>query len=173
MKREDKNLIIDKIDEQLNKVSHFYLTDISDFKAEETSELRRKCFDQNIELMVVKNTLLRKAMERHDGKYNDLFGSLEGSTSVMFTEQANAPARLIKELRKKFKKPLLKAAYVQECFYIGDNQLDALVSVKSKNELIGDLIFILQSPVSNVLSALQSGGHTLAGVVKTLSERES
>jgi large subunit ribosomal protein L10 len=173
MKREDKNLIIDKIEEQLNQYNHFYFTDISDFTASQTSELRRKCFEKNIKLMVVKNTLLIKALEKSEGKFDELFGVLKGSTSVMFTEQGNAPAKLIKEFRRKYKKPLLKAAYVQECFYLGDSQLDALVSLKSKNELIGDLVFLLQSPVRNVLSQLQSGGHILAGVVKTLSERES
>jgi large subunit ribosomal protein L10 len=173
MKREDKNKIIDKIEEQINKSSHFYLADISNFKAEESGELYRKCFEQNIKLMVVKNTLFQKALERSEGKYNELFGSLKGNTSVMFTEQPNLPARLIKELRKKFKKPLLKAAYVQDCFYFGDNQLDTLVSIKSKNELIGDIVFILQSPARNVISALQSGSQKIAGVVKTLSERES
>jgi large subunit ribosomal protein L10 len=173
MKREDKNLIIDRIAEQLNKYTHFYFTDISDFTASQTSELRRKCFEKDIELMVVKNTLLRKALERTEGKFDELFDVLKGSTSVMFTEQGNVPAKLIKEFRRKHKKPLLKAAYVQECFYIGDSQLDALVSLKTKNELIADIIFILQSPAKTVLSQLQSGGHILAGVVKTLSERES
>ncbi|MCX6257532.1 MAG: 50S ribosomal protein L10 [Bacteroidia bacterium] len=173
MKREDKNLIIDKIAEQLNKSSHFYLTDISDFTATQTSELRRKCFERDIKLMVVKNTLLREAMERTAGKYDELFQSLKGSTSVMFTEQGNTPAKLIKELRKKQQKPLLKAAWIQECFYIGDSHLDALVTLKSKNELIGEIVFLLQSPAGNVLSGLQSGGHILAGVLKTLSERES
>ena len=173
MRREDKNLLIDKLTEQINKYPHFYLTDISDLNAETTSKLRRKCFEKQIELIVVKNTLFIKALEK-SGKsdFTPLYDSIKGSTSVMFTESGNVPAKLIKEFRKANPKPLLKAAFVEESIYVGENQLEALVSLKSKNELIADVIALLQSPAKNVVSGLQSGRNILAGVVKTLSEKE-
>ncbi|NVO10991.1 MAG: 50S ribosomal protein L10 [Bacteroidales bacterium] len=173
MRREDKNLLIDKLTEQINQYPHFYLTDISELNAEVTSKLRRKCFEKQIELVVVKNTLFIKALER-SGKsdFTQLYDSIKGSTSVMFTETGNVPAKLIKEFRKKNPKPLLKAAFVEESIYVGENQLETLVSLKSKNELVADVIALLQSPAKNVVSSLQSGRNILAGVVKTLSERE-
>jgi large subunit ribosomal protein L10 len=173
MRREDKNLLIDKLTEQINQYPHFYLADISELNAEVTSNLRRKCFEKQIELVVVKNTLFIKALER-SGKsdFTQLYDSIKGSTSVMFTETGNVPAKLIKEFRKKNPKPLLKAAFVEESIYVGENQLDALVSLKSKNELIADVIALLQSPAKNVVSSLQSGRNIIAGVVKTLSEKE-
>ena len=173
MRREDKNLLIDKLTEQIKQYPHFYLADISDLNADATSKLRRKCFEKQIELVVVKNTLFIKALER-SGKsdFTPLYDSIKGSTSVMFTETGNVPAKLIKEFRKANPKPLLKAAFVEESIYIGENQLDALVSLKSKNELIADVIVLLQSPAKNVVSGLQSGRNILAGVVKTLSEKE-
>ena len=173
MTREDKNLLIDKLTEQILQYPHFYLTDISDLNAETTSKLRRKCFEKQIELVVVKNTLMKKALER-SGKsdFSPLFDSLNGSTSVMFTENGNVPAKLIKEFRKTNPKPLLKAAFVEESIYVGENQLEALINIKTKNELIADVIALLQSPAKNVVSALQSGGNILSGVVKTLSEKE-
>jgi large subunit ribosomal protein L10 len=122
---------------------------------------------------VVKNTLLMKAMERSGKNYGELYGSLAGTTAVMFCEVGNVPAKLIKEFRKTGDKPQLKAAFVEECAYLGDNQLDALVAIKSKNELLGDIIGLLQSPAKNVISALQSGGGKIAGIVKTLSERNA
>jgi large subunit ribosomal protein L10 len=134
--------------------------------------LRRKCFEKDIRLVVVKNTLLKKALEKLDGEYGELYGVLKDSTSVMFSETGNAPAKLIKEFRKKLDKPVLKAAFVEESIYIGDDQIEILSSLKSKEELIGDIILLLQSPAKNVLSALQSGGNTLAGIIKTLSEKE-
>jgi large subunit ribosomal protein L10 len=172
MKREDKNTIIDDLKESIGNSKHFYLADISDLDAEATSKLRRACFEKEIQLVVVKNTLLRKALEKFEGKFEELYGLLNNSTSIMFTQAANIPAKLIKEFRKTSEKPILKAAYVEESIYIGDDQLDALSSIKSKEELIGDLIFLLQSPARNVLSALQSGSTKLAGIVKTLSEKE-
>jgi large subunit ribosomal protein L10 len=172
MRKEDKDKIIDDLASHLQKFSHFYLADISDLNAEDTSKLRRKCFDKEIELVVVKNTLLRKALERSEGKYIELFNLLQGGTSVMFTNSANEPAKLIKEFRKTHKKPLLKGAFVEESVYIGDNQIDALIAVKSKEELIGDIIALLQSPLRNVMSSLESGKHIIAGVVKTLSEKK-
>jgi len=173
MTREDKNLLIDKLTEQIKQYPHFYLADISELNAEVTSKLRRKCFEKQIELVVVKNTLFIKALER-SGKsdFTPLYDSIKGSTSVMFTETGNVPAKLIKEFRKANPKPLLKAAFVEESIYIGENQLEALVSLKSKNELIADVIALLQSPAKNVVSGLQSGRNILAGVVKTLSEKE-
>ena len=172
MNKEDKDKIIKSLIEKLDRSSNFYLADISELNAADTTALRRKCFEKEIELEVVKNTLLKKAFENSNGKYDELFGVLENPTSIMFTETANLPAKLIKEFRKKHKKPVLKAAYVQESVYVGEDQLDALINIKSKNEVIGDIIGMLQSPAKNIVSALQSGGGKLAGIVKTLSERE-
>jgi len=173
MRREDKNLLIDKLTEQIKQYPHFYLADISELNAETTSKLRRKCFEKQIELVVVKNTLFIKALEK-SGKsdFTPLYDSIKGATSVMFTETGNVPAKLIKEFRKANPKPLLKAAFVEESIYVGENQLDALISIKNKNELIADVIALLQSPAKNVVSGLQSGRNILAGVVKTLSEKE-
>jgi large subunit ribosomal protein L10 len=171
MKREEKNTIIDTIATQISSKKHFYITDIESLNAEDTSKLRRKCFESKIELVVVKNTLLKKALEKMEGNYEELYSVLTNSTSLMLSETGNAPAKLIKEFRSTKSKPILKAAYVEECVYLGDDQLDALVSLKSRDELIGDIIGMLQSPAKNVISALQSGKNTLAGVVKTLSER--
>ena len=172
MNRDEKNRIIDNLKESIGNAKHFYLTDISDMNAETTSKLRRACFNKQIKLVVVKNTLMKKALEKFDGKYEGLYDSLKNATSIMFTDINNMPAKLIKEFRKDSQKPVLKAAYVEESIYIGDDQLDALSGIKSKEELIGDLVFLLQSPARNVLSALQSGGSKLAGIVKTLSEKE-
>jgi large subunit ribosomal protein L10 len=172
MNKEDKDKIIKSLIEKLDSSSNFYLADISELNAADTTALRRKCFEKEIKLEVVKNTLLKKAFENSNGKYDELFGVLENPTSIMFTETANVPAKLIKEFRKKHKKPVLKAAYVQESVYVGEDQLDALINIKSKNEVIGDIIGMLQSPAKNIVSALQSGGGKIAGIVKTLSERE-
>lgn len=171
MKREEKDTIIESLVQQIQETKHFYLADIAALNAEDTSKLRRKCFENKIELVVVKNTLLKKALEKIGGNYGELYGVLNNSTSLMLSETGNAPARMIKEFRKDHSKPILKAAYVEECVYIGDAQLDALVSLKSKDELVGDIIGLLQSPAKNVISALQSGKSTLAGLVKTLSDR--
>lgn len=170
MKREDKNVIIQELTDKLDKYGHFYITDISDLDAAETSSLRRMCFDKSINLVVVKNTLLRKALEQSEKNYEDLYDVLKDSTSVMFSEAANIPAKLIKEFRKKHERPLLKAAYVEESFYFGDDQVDVLSQLKSREELIGDIVMILQSPAKNVISGLKSGGGKLAGIIKTLSE---
>ena len=171
MTRDEKKKVIDSLAQQISESKHFYLADISTLDAENTSTLRRKCFEKDIKLVVVKNTLLRKALEQCEGNYDELYGVLKDSTSVMFSETGNIPAKLIKEFRKSMDRPILKAAFVEESVYVGDNQLDALSSIKSKEELIGDLIALLQSPAKNVISALQSGGQTLAGIVKTLEER--
>jgi large subunit ribosomal protein L10 len=172
MRKEEKQQIVDSIAQQIRENNHFYLTDISGMDAEGTSLLRRKCFEKDVELVVVKNTLLKRALEQVEGDYSELYDVLKGSTSVMFTETGNVPAKLIKDFRTKNDKPILKGAYVEESVYTGDDQIDALATIKSKEELIGDIISLLQSPVKNVMSALQSGGNTITGVLKTLSEKE-
>lgn len=172
MKREDKLTIIDELAEILGNTPHFYLADSSELDAENTQKLRKACFESDIKLVVAKNSLLKLALEKLDGEYEELFPVLKGSTSVMTCETGNAPAKLIKEFRKKHDKPVLKAAFVEEEFYIGESELDTLVNIKSKNELLGDVIGLLQSPMQQVVSGLQSGGNTLAGLVKTLSEKE-
>lgn len=173
MNIEEKKAIVATIVEKLQNNAHFYVTDSGDLDAATTSKLRRQCFDKNIELLVVKNTLLRKALEQVEGNFEEIYPTLKGFTAVMFTNTANKPAKLIKEIRNTGKnKPLIKSAYVQECIYVGDNQLDNLVAVKSKNELIGEILGALQAPMQNVIGALSSGGQTIAGLVKTLSEKE-
>ncbi|HAF29000.1 MAG TPA: 50S ribosomal protein L10 [Bacteroidales bacterium] len=172
MKREEKDIIVNNLVEQLNDSTHFYLTDTSELNAEATSLLRRKCFESKIKMVVVKNTLLKRALDKTDYKVEELYDVLKGSTAIMFTETGNLPARMIKEFRKKYQKPLIKAAYVEESIYIGDDQLENLVNVKSKDELLGDLIALLQSPMKTVISQLKSGNNILAGVMKTLSEKE-
>jgi large subunit ribosomal protein L10 len=173
MRREEKDVIIENLAQRLNDTRHFYLTDISELNAEETSDLRRKCFEKDISLLVVKNTLLRKAMEKSEGAFDDLYGVLKDSTSIMFCETGNTPAKLIKEMRKTMEKPVLKAAFVEESVYIGDDQLEVLSKIKSKEELLGDLLSLLQSPAKNLVSALGSSGSQLAGALKTLSEKEN
>lgn len=171
MTKEEKEQLIGELVVQLNENPNFYLTDTSTLNVEKTNELRRLAFNKGVKVRVVKNTLLRKAMEKTGRDYSELFETLAGSTSIMFAETGNVPAKLIQEFRKKNEKPVLKAAYVQESVYLGDDQLLALVNLKSKDELIGDIIALLQSPAKNVVSALQSGGNKLAGIVKTLQDR--
>ncbi len=173
MRREEKNAIIDNLAERLKEYSHFYLTDTAQLNAADTSALRRKCFENGIKLVVVKNTLLKRALEQSGVDFEELYPVLKGTTSVMFANSGNSPAKLIKEFRKQHDKPLLKGAYVQESIYVGDNMLDALVSIKSKQELIGDIIALLQSPARNVVSALQSGGNKIHGVLETLSKKSN
>ncbi|TXB65217.1 50S ribosomal protein L10 [Vicingus serpentipes] len=171
MTREEKNQAIEVLTEKVNNANVFYLADIAGLDAESSSKLRRSCFTNNIQIEVVKNTVLRKALERAEGDYDELYDTLKGNTSVIFAEAGNAPAKLIKDFRKKSEKPVLKGAFIDQAIYIGDQNLDLLVAIKSKEELIGDLIALLQSPAKNVVSALQSSGGKLAGIVKTLSER--
>jgi large subunit ribosomal protein L10 len=173
MKREEKDLIIEQLTEKLNNSQHFYLADISELNAEDTSDLRRKCFEKDIKLIVVKNTLLKDALEKSEGEYDELYEVLKNNTSIMFTDTGNVPAKLIKEFRKGHDRPILKAAYVEEAIYIGDENLEALSNLKSKNELIADVIALLQSPAKNVISSLQSGGQTLTGLLKALAEKEN
>jgi large subunit ribosomal protein L10 len=172
MTREEKSKVIENLTAQLSENPIIYLADISTLNANSTSNLRRACYRAGVRLEVVKNTLLAKAMEGSDKDFGDLSKTLVGNTSIMFSETGNAPAKVIKEFRKKSDRPLLKGAYIEESVYVGDDQLDNLVNIKSKEELIGDIIGLLQSPAKNVISALKSGGNTIAGIVKTLSERE-
>lgn len=171
MRKEDKSQLIETLTEDLKAAKYLYITDISDMNVENTSKLRRLCFKREVKLVVVKNTLLHKAMEKSGKDFGNLYDVLKGHTSIMIAEQGNIPALLIKEFRKTSAKPLLKGAYVEEMTFIGDNQLDALMAIKTKNELIADVIALLNSPAKNVISALQSGGQKLSGVLKTLSER--
>lgn len=172
MTKEQKTEYIDELAVKLADSGVLYLTDTSGLNVETVNTLRRRCFSNKIELKVVKNTLLRKAMEKVEDKdYTELFGQLKGATSLMFSEVGNAPAKLIKDFRKKNDKPLLKGAYIQESIYTGDDQLDFLVALKSKDELIADVIALLQSPAKNVISGLSSGGGKLAGIIKTLQEK--
>jgi len=171
MTREEKSQVIQELTVKLADTSTIYLADISGLDATTTSNLRRACFKAGVQLSVVKNTLLSKAMEASDKDFGDLPSVLKGNTSMLVAEAANAPAKLIKEFRKKSDKPFLKGAYAEESVYIGDDQLDALVNIKSREELIGDIISLLQSPAKNVISALQSGSTKLSGILTTLSEK--
>ena len=171
MKKEEKVQEIQNLTEELSSVKNLYLTDIAGLDAVQTTALRRACFKANIKLSVVKNTLLAKAMEASDKDFGNLHETLKGNTSLMFSELGNTPAKLIKDFRKKSEKPILKGAYIEEAIYIGDDQIDALESIKSKEELIGEVITTLQSPAKNIISALQSGGSNISGILKTLSER--
>ncbi len=172
MKKEEKYQVIESLTEKLKNSDFFYLTDTSALNVETINRLRRLCFKRDVSLQVVKNTLLRKAMEKSEKNFEPLYDVLKGATSIMFAEAGNVPGRLIKEFRKTSPKPIVKGAYIQEAFFFGDSQLEALSNIKSKDELLGDLIGLLQSPAKNVISALQSGGGILAGVLKTLSEKE-
>jgi large subunit ribosomal protein L10 len=172
MTREEKSQVIEELTAQLKENANIYLADISGLNADTTSKLRRACFKANVKLAVVKNTLLEKAMEASDKDFGELPSILKGNTSVMYAEAGNAPAKVIKAFRKKSDKPLLKGAFIEEAIYLGDDQLDLLVDIKSKEELIGDIIGLLQSPAKNVISALQSGGGKLSGILKTLSQKE-
>lgn len=172
MTREEKLNIIDYLKTKLSESNNIYLTDASGLNAETTSKLRRECFKSNIKLEVVKNTLLLKAMESSEIDFGDLPSVLTGNTAMMFSQSGNAPAKLIKEFRKKSDKPILKGAYIEQSVYLGDDQVDSLVNIKSKDELIGELITLLQSPIKNVVSSLKSSGDTLGRIIKTLSEKK-
>ena len=170
MRKDDKSTVIAHLGELLNEYAHFYLVDVTAMNAATTSDLRRKCFGADIKMVLVKNTLLHKAFELAEIDYSPLYGCLKGTTALMFCNTANAPAKLLAEVAKDGI-PGLKAAYAEEGFYVGADQLDALKSIKSKNEVIADVVALLQSPAKNVISALQSGGQTIHGVLKTLGER--
>jgi large subunit ribosomal protein L10 len=172
MKQEEKSIIIDAIAKDLADYPHVYVTDISGFTVETVNQLRRQCYRRNIKLKVVKNTLLKRAMEQSSVDYSEIYPALKGVSSIMLSETGNAPAKLIKEFRTKLRnKPQVKAAFIEECTYFGDDKLDFLCAIKNREELIGELVGLLQSPARNVISALQSGSGKLAGIVKTLSER--
>ena len=174
MKKEDKALIIEKIKETIGEYACFYLVETAGLNAEKTSALRRECFNSDIKLMVVKNTLLHKALEQMEGNYEELYPALKESTSLMCCNPGNAPAKLLKNFRQKDDVlPKLKAAYVEETIYVGEDQLETLANIKSKNELIADVVALLQSPAKNVISALQSGGNTIHGILETLSKKEA
>ena len=174
MRKEEKSQIIESIAAQIAETPNFYITDIAGLNAENTSALRRACFEKGIKLVVVKNTLLHHVLDQNGNEeLKSIYPTLEGPTAIMFTTTPNAPAKLIKEVAVKLGKPTLKSAYVQECAYVGADQLEAIANIKSREELIGDIILLLQSPVNNVISALQSNaGGKIAGLVKTLSEKE-
>jgi large subunit ribosomal protein L10 len=174
MKKEDKSIVIGQIADTVGQYTNFYLTDIATLNAAQTSNLRRECSKQEIKLIVVKNTLFKKALEKLEGDFSALEPALKGNTAIMFSNNANSPAKLIKSFAKSSgtEIPKLKAAYVQEGFYVGAEYLESLISIKSKTELIGDVIALLQSPAKNVISALNSGGQTIHGVLKTLAEKK-
>ncbi|WP_273080191.1 50S ribosomal protein L10 [Alistipes ihumii] len=172
MNREEKKVIIDSLAEKLKEYSHFYITDTSELNAEQTAALRKMCFEQQVKLVVVKNTLFIKALEQVEKAEAELMPTLKGETAVMFCNTGKGPAKLIKEFRMANPKPVLKAAYVEQCVYLGEGALEELVNIKSREELIGDIVALLQSPAKNVISALQgSAGQKIAGLVKTLEAR--
>ena len=171
MKKEEKNEIVLDLKEKIAAHNSFYITDTSNLTVAQVNVIRRKCFERGITIQVAKNTLIRKAMEASGNDYSELFSALKGTSAIMFASVGNAPAKLIKEFRKSGDRPLLKAACIDSAIFIGDNQLDALTQLKSKEELVGDIIALLQSPAKNVISGLKSSGGKLAGILKTLEER--
>lgn len=171
MNREEKSQVIETLAEKFNQFQNIYITDVESLNAEKTSALRRELYKSGIEMLIAKNTLIEKAMEKSGRNFGNLSETLKGNTALMFSADMKAPAKVIKEFRKKNDKPYLKGALIDNDSFIGDNQLDALMTLKTKNELIGEIIGLLQSPAQNVISALQSGGNKLAGIVKTLSEK--
>lgn len=173
MTRSDKSILIEQLKDKFNDSPFFYFADSSALSVEQINQLRGLCFEKGIEVQVVKNTLAKKALEAHgeDKGFAPLYDALAGPTTVFFADTANAPAKVIKEFRKSFSKPVLKAAYIESSIFLGDEQLDALAALKSKDELLGEIITLLQSPAKNVISALKSSGGTLAGILKTLEER--
>lgn len=171
MRKEEKQEIVQALAEQIKSYGNFYITDTADLTVEKVNVIRRKCFDAGIKMQVAKNTLFEKALIEAGIDAPELVGVLKGASTILFSSTGNAPAKLIKQLRKESDKPILKAAYIQETVFVGDKQIDALVSLKSKEELIGDIILALQSPAKNVISALSSGGNTISGVLKALKQR--
>jgi large subunit ribosomal protein L10 len=175
MKKDDKLQVIESLSEKFSKSDYIYFTDFISLTVAQMNQFRRICFNNNVEVKVVKNTLIKKALEKNAAEkgFEPLYDALKGSTALMFAETANLPAKLLSDFRKENDKPLLKAAYIDSAIFLGDEQLDKLKSLKSKQELIGDIILILQTPAKNVIGALKSGGNTLAGLVKALEERAS
>jgi large subunit ribosomal protein L10 len=171
MRKEEKHDVVLALKEQIESFSNVYIADTSNLTVAAVNDIRRKCFDSGIKMQVAKNTLIKKALEAASGEYAELYDVLKGSSTLLFSNSGNAPAKLIKALRASGDKPLLKAAYIDSAIFIGDNQLNALVNLKSKEELIGEIIGLLQSPAQNVISGLQSGKNKLAGIVKALEQR--
>ena len=171
MRKEEKHEVVLALTETIAEYGNFYITDTANLSVAKVNDIRRKCFESGIKMQVAKNKLIRKAMEASEGDFSEMFDVLKGSSSILFSKTANAPAKLIKQLRRTGDKPVLKAAYIDSAVFIGDNQLEALVNLKSKEQLVGDIIALLQSPAKNVILGLQSGGNKLAGIVKTLQER--
>jgi large subunit ribosomal protein L10 len=171
MTKEEKNQAIDALVADLDATANFYLADISNLNAEQTYKLRAAAHKKSIGIKVVKNTLLRKALERAEGEFDELYDILKGNTSIMFSETGNASAKLIKEMRKKGDRPILKGAWVGESIYLGDENVAVLENIKSKEELIGEIITLLQSPAKNVISGLQTPGRNIAGILQTLAEK--
>lgn len=174
MTRAEKAEAIDLLKDKFSKYSFFYLTDASKLSVEEVNNFRRSCFEKGIEMKVAKNTLAKIALNSLEGsdRYDKLFDALKGPTAILFTETANAPGKVLKEFRKTHDRPILKAAYIEESIYLGDEQIQPLADLKSKEDLLGDVILLLQSPIKNVISSLQSGGNKLSGLLKALEERE-
>ena len=171
MNKEEKHELVLALTERIKEYGNFYITDTANLSVAKVNDIRRKCFEVDITMQVAKNSLIKKAMEAAGGDFSPIYDVLKGSSSILFSKSSTAPAKLIKQLRKKGEKPILKAAYIDSAIFIGDNQLDTLINLKSKEQLIGEIIGLLQSPAKNVVSALQSGGNKLAGIVKTLQER--
>jgi len=173
MTREEKSATIQELAEKLANTQYFYLTNAEGMSVDTTNRFRRICFDKGLEFRTVKNTLLRKAMEQLGNQYDEIFDALAGPTSIIFTETGNLPAHVLEDFRKTAKQPILKGAWIDSAVYLGEDQLASLKTVKSKNDLIADLVYLLQSPTKKVLGQLQSGGQILAGLVKTLQEKEN
>ena len=171
MNKEEKHDLVIALTEQIKEYGNFYITDTSNLTVAKINTIRRKCFESDITMQVAKNSLIKKAMEAAGGDFSPIYDVLKGSSSILFSKSGTAPAKLIKQLRRQGDKPILKAAYIDSSVFIGDNQIDTLINLKSKEQLIGEIIGLLQSPAKNVISALKSGGNTIAGVVKTLQER--
>ena len=172
MNREEKQEVVLALQEKMQEYGNFYIADTSGLSVEKVNNIRRKCFESGIEMKVAKNSLIKIAIEGLEGDSSEIFEALKGQSALLFSKVGNGPAKLIKSLRKgKEEKPALKAAYIDSAIFVGDNHLDSLVTLKSREELIGEIIGLLQSPAKNVVSALQSGGNKIAGIVKTLQER--
>jgi large subunit ribosomal protein L10 len=171
MNKEEKHEVVLALTEQMKEYGNFYITDTSNLTVAKVNDIRRKFFESDITMQVAKNSLIKKAMEAVGGDFSPMYDALKGSSSILFSKSATAPAKLIKQLRRTGDKPILKAAYIDSSVFIGDKQLDTLINLKSKEQLIGEIIGLLQSPAKNVISGLQSGGNKLAGIVKTLQER--
>ncbi|NNF01848.1 MAG: 50S ribosomal protein L10 [Bacteroidia bacterium] len=172
MTREDKSQIIENLVGKFNEFPNFYVADISYLDASNSNDLRRLCYKRGVQMQIVKNTLIRKALEKLDGDYDEVYDVLKGNSAIMMSETTNLPAKVIKEFRKKSDRPILKAAWIDTAIYIGDDKVEELSALKSKEELIGEVISLLQSPAKNVISSLQSGGQTLSGILKTLEDRD-